>query len=306
MPSQELIEELDAIQAIYPESLKELTPDIYNITIPEHDDVIVQMSFPHNYPNESPNIIQVVTKDAIKFPDNSYVEEKMKEILESTFHSEEVVIFEFIGEVTLFLENFEEEHREQIEQARAKAQQKQVEREVARQQASRETTPYTIENKTLQDVDVLKGWIQSDPIHDRGSTFVAFAKSVNTVEEAEEALELLVTDRKVARSNHNMNAWRIKGENGVSFQDCDDDGETAAGLRMLHLMTVCIYLFCHAYLQLAGQWCRYLSFLILTLDHGRVECDCCRKQMVWRNPHWARQIQTHQLGHKGGSYQGRL
>ena len=27
-----------------------------------------------------------------------------------------------------------------------------------------------------------------------------------------------------------------QGENGVAFQDCDDDGETAAGGRVLHLM----------------------------------------------------------------------
>lgn len=29
-------------------------------------------------------------------------------------------------------------------------------------------------------------------------------------------------------------------ENGVTFQDCDDDGETAAGGRLLHLLQVCI------------------------------------------------------------------
>jgi putative IMPACT (imprinted ancient) family translation regulator len=33
-----------------------------------------------------------------------------------------------------------------------------------------------------------------------------------------------------------MTAWRIKGPNDTSYQDCDDDGETAAGSRMLHLM----------------------------------------------------------------------
>jgi putative IMPACT (imprinted ancient) family translation regulator len=33
-----------------------------------------------------------------------------------------------------------------------------------------------------------------------------------------------------------MTAWRIKGANDTSYQDCDDDGETAAGSRMLHLM----------------------------------------------------------------------
>jgi hypothetical protein len=34
-----------------------------------------------------------------------------------------------------------------------------------------------------------------------------------------------------------MTAWRIRGADGlVTYQDCDDDGETAAGSRLLHLM----------------------------------------------------------------------
>ncbi|KAF7547331.1 hypothetical protein G7046_g9033 [Stylonectria norvegica] len=33
-----------------------------------------------------------------------------------------------------------------------------------------------------------------------------------------------------------MTAWRIRGPGATSFQDCDDDGETAAGGRLLHLM----------------------------------------------------------------------
>ncbi|GMF82167.1 unnamed protein product [[Candida] boidinii] len=35
-----------------------------------------------------------------------------------------------------------------------------------------------------------------------------------------------------------MTAWRIKMDNGIQFQDCDDDGETAAGGRLLHLLTI--------------------------------------------------------------------
>ena len=42
----------------------------------------------------------------------------------------------------------------------------------------------------------------------------------------------------VQEATHNMVAWRIRGPPGSStvFQDCDDDGETAAGGRMLHLL----------------------------------------------------------------------
>ncbi|KAK3366683.1 hypothetical protein B0T24DRAFT_596595 [Lasiosphaeria ovina] len=47
---------------------------------------------------------------------------------------------------------------------------------------------------------------------------------------------LLASDRRVRGATHNMTAWRIRGAGGATFQDCDDDGETAAGGRLLHLM----------------------------------------------------------------------
>lgn len=49
-------------------------------------------------------------------------------------------------------------------------------------------------------------------------------------------------NRKVASAAHNMYAYRLQKEGQPSclVQDCEDDGETAAGGRMLHLMQVCI------------------------------------------------------------------
>ena len=35
-----------------------------------------------------------------------------------------------------------------------------------------------------------------------------------------------------------MTRWRVKRDDGIQFQDCDDDGETAAGGRLLHLLTM--------------------------------------------------------------------
>ena len=48
---------------------------------------------------------------------------------------------------------------------------------------------------------------------------------------------LLATDKKAAKATHNMTAWRMRDdETGVVYRDCDDDGETAAGSRLLHLL----------------------------------------------------------------------
>ncbi len=80
-------------------------------------------------------------------------------------------------------------------------------------------------------------WVLSDPVTEMKSTFVARCARVTSAAEASRFVEHLVaTDRRVRSATHNMTAWRIRGPGGASFQDCDDDGETAAGGRLLHLM----------------------------------------------------------------------
>ena len=44
------------------------------------------------------------------------------------------------------------------------------------------------------------------------------------------------TQHTLTNISTDITAWRIRGENGVQYQDCDDDGETAAGGRVLHLL----------------------------------------------------------------------
>lgn len=62
----------------------------------------------------------------------------------------------------------------------------------------------------------------------------------------------LLQDRKIARATHNISAYRIveqstsagagagagAGAAAVVIQDCDDDGEEAAGGRLLHLLSI--------------------------------------------------------------------
>ncbi|KAF6841705.1 vacuolar ATP synthase catalytic subunit a [Colletotrichum plurivorum] len=80
-------------------------------------------------------------------------------------------------------------------------------------------------------------WVLSDPVTELKSVFVARAAKVSSPEQAASYVRhLLATDKKARTATHNMTAWRIHGPGGTSFQDCDDDGETAAGGRLLHLM----------------------------------------------------------------------
>lgn len=79
-------------------------------------------------------------------------------------------------------------------------------------------------------------WIVSDPLVERKSVFVARLVRVDSVDEAKRSLaHLLLTDKKTGKATHNISAWRIKS-GGAQYQDCDDDGESAAGGRLLHLL----------------------------------------------------------------------
>lgn len=96
-------------------------------------------------------------------------------------------------------------------------------------------------------------WTLSDVVTEKKSVFLARAVRVTSLAQAQTFLDhLTATDKKVAVATHNISAWRIKqrkdtesrasGKNTDSdvgetvIQDYDDDGETAAGGRLLHVM----------------------------------------------------------------------
>ena len=74
-------------------------------------------------------------------------------------------------------------------------------------------------------------------LEDRKSVFQGHAATVFSLAEVKAVMEELKSSSKIARATHNMLAYRIEGEKSTSLlQDCDDDGEDAAGGRMLHLL----------------------------------------------------------------------
>ncbi|KAG5974133.1 hypothetical protein E4U58_003592 [Claviceps cyperi] len=88
-------------------------------------------------------------------------------------------------------------------------------------------------------------WTLSEVLVENKSTFVARVARVSSPEKAKRYIAyLLATDKKTRGATHNITAWRIRAEGpagagtGLQFQDCDDDGETAAGGRLLHLLQV--------------------------------------------------------------------
>ncbi|KAJ3598927.1 hypothetical protein NHX12_032890 [Muraenolepis orangiensis] len=69
--------------------------------------------------------------------------------------------------------------------------------------------------------------------NDMGDTKLTACLQVKVV------LDKLCENKKIASATHNIYAYRIYCEDKQSYlQDCEDDGETAAGGRLLHLLQI--------------------------------------------------------------------
>jgi putative IMPACT (imprinted ancient) family translation regulator len=75
-----------------------------------------------------------------------------------------------------------------------------------------------------------------EPLVERKSVFVAHCAKVTTLKQIKLVRKTLMSNKQVAKATHNIAAYRIVEANGVVRQDGDDDGETAAGARLLHLL----------------------------------------------------------------------
>jgi hypothetical protein len=85
-------------------------------------------------------------------------------------------------------------------------------------------------------------WTVSEPMTEKKSVFIARCAAITPGSDTASSLltHLLSTNKKVAAATHNIAAWRIRNGDGpvagTPVQDYDDDGETAAGGRLLRLM----------------------------------------------------------------------
>ncbi|KAK1220354.1 hypothetical protein PQX77_016877 [Marasmius sp. AFHP31] len=77
---------------------------------------------------------------------------------------------------------------------------------------------------------------EAEPIVDRKSSFVGRACAITDPAQVPLILSYLSSDRRIARAAHPIiNAWRCQ-----AGTDNDDDGETAAGGRLAHLLQILV------------------------------------------------------------------
>ena len=81
--------------------------------------------------------------------------------------------------------------------------------------------------------------VTGDVIEDRKSVFQGHTAVVKSLDEVNMVISRLYENKKIAGATHNMYAYRIFcPEKQTWLSDCEDDGEDAAGGRMLHLLGI--------------------------------------------------------------------
>jgi Uncharacterized protein family UPF0029/RWD domain len=220
----DLENEVEAINSIYGEGSLEAEAAAgvhsYVLHLPNQS-VSLKLRFPDNYPDGPPVVLGPHSSgDQTKKGDAAHVLDMFREAVVRLFQPGEVCLYDVIEDVTSSLTSNIPETAEAIEEYKKLM----------------EVDEPSFSTRPIANPEEPR-WTVSDVIIELKSVFVARCASVTSPTQAKQFLQhLLATDKKVAKATHNITAHRIRSDNGVAFQDCDDDGETAAGGRLLHLM----------------------------------------------------------------------
>ena len=240
--SEDLLNEQEAINSIYGEHTFERSGDRgsndYFLVVPCHN-IKLRLCVPFDYPEEKPQILGIVTAgDRLQKGHCTTILARAREALSRVFSHGAVCMFDLLQE--LDVENGESsllDHINGLSHLDAES-------------------PAGVDNRTQlnensQGFDELSTdpppqWVISSTVTLKKSVFVARACPVTAPSQVKAALDNLVSkDKHVAKATHNITAYRIckpscsttgAASTKVIYQDCDDDGETAAGGRLLHLL----------------------------------------------------------------------
>jgi putative IMPACT (imprinted ancient) family translation regulator len=95
------------------------------------------------------------------------------------------------------------------------------------------------------------------PLINKRSVFVAHAAQIKNAQEIALVKQVLLSDKKIAKATHNITAFRWEDESGLMRQECDDDGETAAGGRLLHMLQSAD---CRGVFVMVTRWCVFCAY----------------------------------------------
>ena len=226
--SEELVNETEAINSIYGADtlVQSHEPGVYILSISQHE-TSLRISFPRDYPASIPHVLGTEsTGESTRKGHGKYICDNARDILQRVFNPGSVCLFDLLQELdTSLIEGFSD----QLSASPSDQE----------QQANNVLNSGSPLSPNLEEPPQ---WSLSAPITEKKSTFLARACTITSPAHARACMShLLATDKRASKATHNITAYRIHipasaSTNEVVHQDYDDDGETAAGGRLLHLL----------------------------------------------------------------------
>ncbi|KZO98061.1 UPF0029-domain-containing protein [Calocera viscosa TUFC12733] len=265
----DVIAELEALQSIYGDdairvwkgngssSMKGWSPgqsiryEVVSLLSPPHDDTSVRIlvTLPHSYPATSPPQLQLLSKYIGPFPvTSSLFGDVLRTYLTNAhgveYREGEVAVFDGLESVKERVGRwFGEEKDREVANDLAR----EHEREREHPSGSGSSTPKPKEAVTVSmprelevQAELPEGieLVVAEPLVDRKSVFVGRACRITHPSQVPPVIAYLMSDRRISRAAHPViHAWRCQVGN-VLHQDNDDDGESAAGGRIAHLLQI--------------------------------------------------------------------
>lgn len=236
-------DEIEALSAIYGDDWRMISDREYNIQIqPENDQshgVNFEVIFTDDYPTDGPPHYQL-SAPWLKGDARLKIQNALNDIyLENVGES---IIYLWVEKIREFIQNQQESTGEDSDNEDTESPFCFGDEDIRLAQLEI-TSPEIV----LQQEDESIDWecppiTTGEVIVDRNSRFVGHIAPVFHVKQTKLMLSKLKENKKIATATHNIYAYRIlKDEAGghpTFYQSCEDDGETHAGGRMLHLLQI--------------------------------------------------------------------
>ncbi|XP_043079324.1 protein IMPACT isoform X4 [Puntigrus tetrazona] len=237
------IEEIEALSSIYSEEWCVIDEAARVFCIRVSDDsqkprltLCLQIILPPDYPSSAPPVYQI-NAGWLRGPDRTALSNSLEELyVENTGES---ILYLWVEKIREFLV-------EKSQSSDGPEMSKTVTEEEGNDYDEDDIPDYgtlKLSNQSAQlfssssDDEELPLIKHGETITDRRSTFQPHLAAVVTPKQVQRVLNHLYENKKIASATHNIYAYRIYCEDKKSFlQDCEDDGETAAGGRLLHLL----------------------------------------------------------------------
>jgi hypothetical protein len=224
-------DEVIAIQSIFGEEIvQKVSSTELRICIPSLEStpcIDLRIFLPQNvYPLSSPPVFEL----RCDLFDSSTISD-MATTLEAMFQPGEVVLYNWIAWL-----------QEEWEQRKPPPPLPTQETDSSTLDAGAPSESPTINEESVQHLELMRQIaakiVHGEPLTEKKSTFQAHVVPITDPTEIPPIMEYLLQNNKIRSATHNIMAYRIESSTrqGTFFQDSDDDGESAAGGRLLHLL----------------------------------------------------------------------